>query len=67
MENNRQRIPETRREITEGAIREFKLEDEGWKGEKQLVGGASFTSMFGTDKFMQIGWLRFVEEIMSNR
>ena len=28
----------------EGTIREFKLSGEGWKGEKELVRGVSFTS-----------------------
>ena len=32
-----------------------------------MVRGASFTSKFDTDKITQIGWLSFVEEIMSNR
>ena len=30
-----------------------------------MVGGASFISRFNTDKFTQIGWLRFMEEIVS--
>ena len=52
----------------ERMIRDFNLGGEGWKGEKtEVVGGVSFTSRFDTDKITQIDWLRFVEEIMSNR
>ena len=32
-----------------------------------MVRGVSFTSRFDIDKIMQIGWFRFMEEIMSNR
>ena len=39
------------------------LRSEGWKGETEMLEGESFTSRFDTDKIMQIGWLRFVEEL----
>ena len=32
-----------------------------------MVRGASLTSRFDADKIMHMGWLRFVEEIVSNR
>ena len=50
---------------TEGTIREFKLGCEGWKEETEVVGGACFTILFYTDKIAQIGWLRFMEEIVT--
>ena len=41
--------------ITEGTIREFKLGCKGWKGETEVVRGASFSSMFDyTDRLVQI-------------
>ena len=32
-----------------------------------MVRGASFTSGYDIDKITQIGWFRFMEELMSNR
>ena len=62
-----QRVPKTRGVITEGAIKEFKLEGDEWKGETEVVRGASFTSGFDIDEITQIGWFRFMNEIVSNR
>ena len=61
------RVPKMKGGITKRTIREFKLECEEWKGETEVVGGASFTSRFDTDKIMQIDWFSFKEEIVSNR
>ena len=49
----------------EGMIREYRL-GKGWKGETEVV-RASFTSRFDIDKITQIGWFRFLEEIVINR
>ena len=43
-------------ELTEGTIREFKVGDNGWKGETKVVGGASFTSRFDIEKIYQQVW-----------
>ena len=32
-----------------------------------MVRGTSFTSGFDVDEIMQMGWFRFMEEIVSNR
>ena len=45
-----------------GTMREFKLGGEGWKGETEVVRGASFTSGFDIDEIMQREWFRFMEE-----
>ena len=37
------------------------------KGEAEVVRGASVTNRFDIDKITKISWLRFMEEIVSNR
>ena len=67
-EINRQRIPKTRGGITEGTIKEYKLEGAGWKGVDSGVRRRRFfTSRFDNNKITQIGLLRLVEKIMSTR
>ena len=48
---------DTSGEITEGTIREFKTGCQRWKGETEVVEGASFTSTsgFDIDENTQIG------------
>ena len=38
------RVPETRGEILEGTITQFKHGGEGWTGETEVVRGANFNS-----------------------
>ena len=57
---------QTRGGITEGTIREFTLRGQGLKGENEMVRGASFTSGFDVDEITQMGWLRFMQEIVGN-
>ena len=49
-----QRIPQTRRGITEGTIREFNLGSEEWSAELEVVREASFTSWFDIDEIAQM-------------
>ena len=53
--------------ITEEMIQKFKLGSERWtvEGRGSVVRGVSFTSEFDIDKIMQIGWFRFMGEIVS--
>ena len=47
------KVPQMRGRITEGKIKEFKLEGEEQKGETEVIrgnGGASFTSAYDVDK-----------------
>ena len=53
------------REITERTIREFNLGSEGWKGETEVVRGASFPNGFDVDEITQICWVKFMEEVVS--
>ena len=53
--------------FTEGTVKEFKTGLEMWKGEAVVVREASFSSEFDIDEMTPIGWLRFMEEIVSNR
>ena len=39
----------------------------GTEGETKMVRGTSFTSKFDIDKIRQIGWFRFMEDIVCNR
>ena len=50
--------------MSERVIREFNLGDERLK-EETVVRGVSFTSRFDIDQITQIGWFRFMEEIVS--
>ena len=44
----------------------MKFRDESWKEETEVVRGTSFTSGFDVDEIMQIGWFRFMQEIVGN-
>ena len=57
-------VSEARGGIMEEMNGEFKSVGKGWKGDIEVVRGASFTSGFD---IMQIGWFRLMEKIVSNR
>ena len=54
------------RALTERTFREFKLVYEGWKGETEVVRGASFTSRLDADEITHLGWFRVMKEIVNN-